>query len=393
MALGAVSRFSLVAKRALYKLPGFEKPQAWAEAALNSEKYEAVIKKDEGLSRSILLKEPGQGGERGVLLMTFEYNWARLLSGMNKEEIGWLEHHYQLVFSTSWSPTDFALLGLLASSFSHPVWVQTNNRKDIPLIEGFHPRLRCVETMPCDWINPGFYEPKLHEEREIDFLMVSNWAVFKRHWEFFEALSRMPKDLKVVLVGQPESGNTKDGIIRLAKRCGVKQKIELFESIPIEEVSKYQCNAKVSVIMSRREGCCVAAVESLFAGSALAMREDAHVGALDYVNEMTGKRLRIGHIAEDLTSLLETAASLDPRKWAVDHISCERSHQKLEASLKWEAEAIRQPWTRALALHQWRPYPMHVHSSDKERLRPAYEDLHERFPQVFPKTLIDESWR
>src|SRR5262245_12745930 len=40
------------------------------------------------LSRSVILKAPDdRTGERGVLLMTFEYNWLRLLSGVDMAEM------------------------------------------------------------------------------------------------------------------------------------------------------------------------------------------------------------------------------------------------------------------------------------------------------------------
>ncbi len=325
--------------------------------------------------------------------MTFEYNWVRLMLGLSDEEMVWLDAHFDLVLSTSWSPTDYAVLALALSRTRSTLFVQSCNYREIPFIEAFHPRLQCLATLPCDWINPGLYEPKAAAERTTDIVMVANWGEFKRHWELFRALSLMPQDLKVVLIGQPEPGRSKEFIRRLARQFGARQQIEILESLPIAEVAHYQMHAKVSVILTRREGCCVAAVESLFAGCALAMREDAHVGPLAYINGKTGRKLRPGRIHEDLMMLLKSVEDMQPAQWAREHLANEQSHSKLNALLRWEAKQVGRPWTRDLVVPQWRPHPTFTRENEKERLRPAYEDLNRRFPKVFSGTLIDDSWR
>ena len=378
---------------ALRRRPGVENAEVWSQVVVRNPRYAEVIRQSPRLSRSIVLKGPGTDGEKGVLLMTFEYNWARLLLGLTDEEMGWLDEHYDLVLSTSWSPTDYAVLALALARTRSRLFVQSCNYSEIPSIEAFHPRLKCLETLPCDWINPGLYEPKAAAERTTDIVMVANWGEFKRHWELFRALSRMPKELKVVLIGQPEPGRSKEFIRRLARQFGARQEIEILESLPIAEVARHQGRAKVSVILTRREGCCVAAVESLFAGCALAMREDAHVGPLAYINGETGRKLRTGRIHEDLMMLLQSAEDLQPARWAREHLANERSYAKLNALLRAEAVGAERPWTRDLVLPQWRPHPTFAREDEKEALRPVYEDLNRKFPQVFSPTLIDDSWR
>ena len=325
--------------------------------------------------------------------MTFEYNWARLLLGLTDDEMGWLDEHYDLVLSTSWSPTDYAVLALALARTRSPLYVQSCNYGEIATLEGFHPRIKCLETLPCDWINPVLYEPKAATERRTDIVMVANWGEFKRHWELFRALARMPEELKVVLIGQPEPGRSKAFIRQLARQFGARQEIEILESLPIADVARHQAQAKVAVILTRREGCCVAAVESLFAGCALAMREDAHVGPLAYINGQTGLRLKPGRIHEDLMKLLRSAEALQPARWAREHLANEQSHVKLSDILRGGAARAGRPWTRDLAVPQWRPHPTFARENDKEALRPAYQDLNRKFPKVFSDTLIDESWR
>jgi glycosyltransferase involved in cell wall biosynthesis len=379
--------------RAIQRLPGFDDRAPWEKAVREEPRYSRLLREAPELTRSLILKAPAANGEKGVLLMTFEYNWVRLLLGLDESGRRWMDDHYDLVLSTSWSPTDYAVLGLALASLKSNLFVQSCNYDEIDRIEAFHHRLQCLQTLPCDWINPGLYVPKPPEARETDILMVANWGAFKRHWEFFRALRRMSPHLKVVLIGQREPGRSRDSILALARSFGVPQRIEVHESLSIEEVARHQCNAKVSVILSRREGCCVAAVESLFAGCALAMREDAHVGPLAYINEKTGRRLRPGRIHEDLLLLLQSAKGLQPAHWAREHLANERSHSKLNTLLREAAARAGRPWSRDLAVPQWRPHPTFAKEAEREALRPVYEDLNRRFPTVFSDTLIDDSWR
>lgn len=375
------------------KRPGIDGASAvWAEVVGRVPRYRDAIVSQAFLDRSVILKAPGADGERGVLLMTFEYNWARLLLGLSEEEFRWLDARYDFVFSTSSSPTSIAALMLAVSRVSGSVFVQVCNAGDVAVIERIHPRLKCLPTMPCDWIHAGLHQPKPFAERSFDFIMVAMWAPVKRHWEFFEALRLLPASLRVVLIGTHDGRHTHRDIRRLADETGVRQELVILDSIPITEVARYQCDAKVSVIMSRREGCCVAAVESLFAGCAVAMRDDAHVGPLAYINEQTGRRLRPGRIAEDLAALLAGAGRLRPREWALERLTSEVSRGKVNEVLR--AEAIKQghAWTRDIIEPQWRPHPTFVRSADQETMRPVYDELQRRMPMVFHSSLLEESW-
>lgn len=383
------------AVRQLGRSPGLEESSAavWSRVVRELPRYRTLVRERPALDRSVILKAPAAGGEKGILLMTFEYNWVRLLLGLDEPVLRWLDEHFTVVLSTSWSPTDYAALALAVARLRGTVFVQSCNFGEIARIEGLHPRLKCLPTLPCDWINPDNYVPLPPEQRDIDFVMVANWGEFKRHWDFFRALSRMPANLKVVLIGQRESGRTQEDIRKIARDCGARQELDIHESIPIQQVAALQCRAKVSVIMSRREGCCVAAVESLFAGCALAMREDAHVGPLAYIHEQTGRRLRRRRMAEDLMELLQAAAGLLPQKWAQENLACQVSRSRVNAQLRQQALAEGLPWTRDLVLPQWRPHPTFAHEDEKAAMRPVYEDLHRRAPQVFTDSLIDTSWK
>jgi hypothetical protein len=354
---------------------------------------EKAWKQSPFLTRSIILKSPGHDGEKGVLAVYFEYNWLRLLAGVPVEELKQLSSEYELLLIASWSPTDYTVLALAVAVWPGTIWVQSANRLEIEKLAAFSTKIQVLDSLACDWVNPDFYQPKPFTERSIDLLMIANWGTFKRHWEFFHALTQLPKDLRVVLIGQKEGGRTMATIQQEAHHIGVPQRLEMHESLTIEQVTTMQCDAKVSVLMSRREGGCVAAVESLFADCALAMRADAHVGSRAHINEQTGALLRPGKIADDLRDLLVRAPDLRPREWAVEHISCQRTTEKLNEKLKTRTKAEGRPWTKDLVLANWRPHPTFATVSDQEKMRPAYQDLYQRFPRVFPADLWSDSWR
>lgn len=373
--------------------PSLQDAASWRQAVAGHPGLKRAREALPTLSRTIILKPPLPGGEKGVLLSTFEYNWSKLLLSLPPGGFEWLDRHYDLILSSSSSPTHYGCLALAARLASDTVFVQACNHRDRPVIEAWHPRLRCLPTMPCDWLNPSLFHPKPLAERTRDITMVSFWGEVKRHWEFLEALARLPANLKITLIGQRDGQRTRETMLELARAAGVPQQLEILESIPVQQVYDVLCDSKVSVIMSLREGCCVAAVESLFAGCALAMRADAHVGPLDYIDDHTGARLRPGHTAEDLLTLLQRAGEMQPATWANAHISGRQSHAQVNAQLQAHARERGRPWTRDLALPQWRPHPTFVHTEEQEALRPAYAELHQRFPTVFPDNLWSESWR
>ena len=343
------------------------------------------------VTRTIVLKAPQANGERGVLLVMFEYNWLRLFA--NVLDLEHLNERFHLVLSTSWSPTDYALLGLALSCVHDTVFVQACNYGEIEAIEAFSPRIKCLPCIACDWINPDFYQPKSMAEREIDILMVANWAPFKRHWQLFDALRRMPKDLRVTLIGQTEGPYTVDYARQQTKLFGVKQDIEFLENVSIDEVTRRQCNSRISLILSRREGCCVAAVESLFADTPLALLRNAHIGPKAYINDQIGVLLNGPRLDYQLQRFLDTVEKYQPRAWAVKNISCFRSIEKVNAFFERHAQARNLPWTTPLRTPHWRPYPTFVRAEDGAELRPVYEDLHRRYPNVFGADLIETSVR
>ena len=373
--------------------PWIDGPQSciWREKQIGRERHAAAIKAHGHgfVSRTVLVKAPGANGEKGVLITYFEYNFQRLLDGIkNYREF---TDKYTVVYATSWSPTSYHLLANLAAETTGPVFVQPANYREAPRLNGFHPRIRCLDSLACDWVHPSFYDPKPFSERDIDILVVSNWAPFKRHWAFFAALRDLPASLKIVCVGQPASGRDLASMRALQELMGARQNIEFLESIPISQVEALQCRAKLSAIFSKREGGCVAATEALMAGAALVMVDGASIGSFSHINERTGFVLHDGRVAEGLLDALAHAHERSPRAYAMEQVSCEVTSAKLNNTLKQAAAAEGRPWTRDIATPVWHPYPCILDPDAKEALRPAFNELHQSYPAVFPDHLHDTS--
>jgi glycosyltransferase involved in cell wall biosynthesis len=381
----------LIKKYALKKIRGHIPNSIWREQKIGWSRYSEQLE-DPALSRTVILKAPGENGEKGVMLLTFEYNWLRLLSAV--PDMKKLEEKYDIIFSTSSSPTNYKLLSLVASSLSGTVFVQSCNHSENPGIEALHPRIKCLPMLPCDWINPQLVKPKPFAERDIDILMVANWDLFKRQWQFFEALKSMSEDLRIVMIGQRAGRFDMDFARRTSKLFGARQEIEFHQSLTIDEVAAYQARSKVSTIFSRREGCCVAITESFMANTPVAMLSDAHVGPRAYINSQTGILLnRRRDLGAQLQAFLERAGSFQPRAWAEKNISAPISTEKLNRMLHENAKAEQRPWTTDIMEPCWRAHPTLKYNPHMDQVRPAYAKLHEEYPQIFPSDLIETSYR
>lgn len=352
----------------------------FSELKMSRPKYRPWMEGGSPISRTLILKPALPSGERGVIFSVFEYNWLKLLDGTDARFF----EAYDLVLATSWFPTDYTVLAEVLERTDRPVYVQSCNLLEREKLNGFHPRIRCLDSMPCDWLHPGYFVPKPFRDRSIDILVVSSWAPFKRHWHFFRILAELPATLKVVCVGLPDGNHQLSVLKKLAERFGVADRIDFRERVPIDEVAVLQCDSKSAAVFSLREGCCVAGAEALMAGAPLAMLADAYVGSAAYINARTGVLLEWGEEAEQLLELIENGEQLDPRNWAVEHISCFRTTESLNDLLKREALESGESWTEDLSPHHWRPFPTFFIEADRDRMEAAAKHLIGEYPTVFP---------
>ena len=286
---------------------------------------------------------------------------------------------YILFGASSGSPSDYAVFANLCGISDDPTYICICNQTDIPQYQTFAPGIYPLPIMGCDWCDPDFYTPRPHNQRNIDILMVAHFARLKRHWLLFEALKRMPKNLNVVLIGREGPGCTAREIRAEAKAFGVPQDLTIRTALEIEEVMAHQCDAKVSPMMSKREGCCVSVTQALFADSPVVMMQDAHIGPRAYINSRTGEIAKRGKLHLTLSEMLERSSSYAPREWASRNISARRTHERLNMILREHALKAGRPWTRDIAPFCRRYVYHYLDEADAERLKPGVERLRDRY--------------
>ncbi len=350
----------------------------WRTEKIGWSRYENEIA-DPLMRKSLVLKAP-TSGEKGVLYVSFEVNLLRLCQHCDIER---LLAEYYLVLATSWSPLDCQPLLSTANLSPDPLFVQISNREDLELLRVCGSTVHPVPIMACDWIEPRSYAPKPRTIRPLDILMVAGWARLKGHWMLFRALRRMRKGLRVLLVGQNMEGRTADAVYAEAKAFGVGDRIEMIRDAPARLVRELQCDSKIAVVLSRREGSGVVTAESFFADTPVAMLRGAHVGSRAYINDRTGILSNPDRLHRDLSVFLEQSDTYAPRAWALDHITCYHSHRRLNAILRNHAVETRCSWSHDIVPFCWRPDPVYLDDRDRSELAPAYEELHARYGILF----------
>jgi len=356
-----------------------ESVEVWRDERIGWRRYypaDAGVSREPKLKTALLLKEPRCCGEKGVLYVSFEYNWMKLLGARERKKFF---EDYVLVGASSSSPSDYAVFANLCGLSDDPIFIGISNKSDIPQYGTFSPYIQPIPIMACDWCDPEFYRPRPREQRRVDILMVAHFQRLKRHWLLFEALRRMPKNLNVVLIGRESPGCMKRDILRQARAFGVPQDLTVLSGLEIDEVMAYQCDAKVSAILSKREGSCVAVTEAFFADTPVVMMRDAHIGARTYINNKTGEVTSRGKLHLSLAEMLESSSTYSPRAWAFEHISARRSSERLNTILRDHSLNVGKPWTQDIAPLCWRYVPRYLGSQDAERLKPSVEELRVRY--------------
>jgi len=352
-----------------------EQSEVWRKHRIGWARYfggVADIDKDKALATSLLLKEPGLNGEKGVLYCSFEYNWMKLIANYDVRRF---LQDYLLVGASSWSPSDHAVLANLCGLSEDPAFIGISHGSDISQYSMFAPDIYPLPILASDWVDPNDFRPVAHAQRSIDIIMVAHFDNWKRHWLLFEALTTMRADLKVVLIGRCINGRTEHVLQNEANAMGVTQKLTILRNLEIEQVMRLQCDAKISVSLSKREGSCVAVTEAMFADTPVAMMDDAHIGSRAYINPQTGRIVRRNGLASSLTEMIEQSATFSPRAWAQAHISAQATSAKLNNILQEYSRQAGRPWTRDIAPMCWRYVPRYLDPADEIRLRPGIERL------------------
>jgi glycosyltransferase involved in cell wall biosynthesis len=320
-------------------------------------------------NRLMVLKAPTPGGEKGVLLVMFSGMIQRLHSSMNLPK---LLQDYTLVLEPSWS--GYCTPELLSfTRFSEQIFVLAAEENDFDFLRRLGSNLIPINLGPCDWVDPRVAIPYLGNPKQFDIIMNSNWAAWKRHHALFRMLARAKHKYKVVLIGAKLEGRTASDIEGLASYFGVREQITILEQLPYEQVMDVTCRAKVSILLSLKEGSNRAIAESMFCNVPAIVLSN-HVGGIKKnIVPLTGVLADEQHLESSIAELINSF--LRPRDWAIENISCFISSDELNAQLRKNALNSGKPWTQDIAGRSSSPESKYILEVDKERLRPFNEEL------------------
>ncbi len=327
------------------------------------------------LEKAAILKPWISEREKGVVFISYDTQWIRLLVNADMKEFA---KRYTLVFSPAWCPPHSIITCLSAALFPDPIFTLVSNEKDLVYFPRISSNYIPVPLFASSWVNPQWYTPVPFEKKDIDIFMLANFAKYKRHWVLFDALRDMPDSVRVLLIGQADT-RTRDDLLAEARAFGTQDRFDLVVNAPDQQMFETFSRAKISVILSRREGSCVAVAESMFANTPVGIFEDAEIGSRAFINETTGRFLKHRNLGRQLMDCINEAQRYSPREWAQQNISCFKSTKTLNEILKKHMLAAGLEWTQDIAVHQWRPDPQLVDSTDRARMESSYDDIQKRF--------------
>jgi hypothetical protein len=331
--------------------------------------------RDGKIVKGAILKPFVSPNERGVIYISFEDQWVKLLGLANLAEFA---KRYTIVIGPSSSPHNLVNY-VFPAAYPEPYLTLISNPHDCEVLPRVSERMTIVPLYASNWVNPDLYEPLPRSERIHDLIMVASWGKVKRHQALFAAMHSMPRDMRVLLVGQDQEGRTAETIGALADWYGVRERVTILSDQPYAAVAKLFCQAKTSVVLSKREGSCVVVTESMFADTPVAVLRGAELGSRVFVNDETGRLLDERTLARDLTDFVQNADGYQPRAWAERHISCYRSSQILNDALKQHALTHGQAWTQDIVPMQRTPNPSAARPDDRTRMARERDDIRRRF--------------
>ncbi|MCR8915814.1 glycosyltransferase [Marinobacter panjinensis] len=312
--------------------------------------------------------------EKGVLLVSFENQLRSILdAGLG---LAILER-YHIVFIPSWTGLYSPELFRLASfARTEPVFVMPVHSHERALVKNLGDNCHPLPFNAASWVNASFFEGA-PLERDIDCLMVANFAGFKRHWLLFKALSGLPKNITATCVGVPLGSRTADSILEEAREYGVEDRVAIVEDPSQEELRRYFRRAKMFCAMSFREGSFISVAESLMAGTPVLMFRNAHIGTKSLINQQTGALVSsVSDLREKITEFMSFTEHETVRRTSVDTISAQANSRKLNGMLEeWSASSGRK-WSQNLEPFYSQRLDFHYFDeSAHERLRADYEYL------------------
>jgi hypothetical protein len=328
------------------------------------------------MGKGIILKPPVSPREKGVLYLTFETQWLRLLRTGKTADVA---RRYDVVLGPSTSPPPHVETLLMAKLWPGPLYTLLSNFDDADLLPVLSPKLVPVPLLASSWVDPDDFTPHLTPAKEFDLVMLAHFDPVKRHWLLFEAMRKLPRSYRILLMGVPLGGRNENDLRDEARTFGVEDRFELLLRPSRAEVMSGLARGRVSLVFSKQEGACIAVTESLFADTPVGLFRNARIGSKAFINEQTGRLLDRRGLPRQLQAFVEESERFRPRDWAVKNISCHVSRHVLNEFLRGAALEQGNEWTQDLLPIRKDLVPSYLSAEDEAAMRPWYEDFERRF--------------
>jgi glycosyltransferase involved in cell wall biosynthesis len=262
------------------------------------------------------------------------------------------------------------------------VFIQTTEPEEQRFLRSLSANLVPVSVGGNWWVDHRAIRPLPDIGKDVDVAMVAAWSGYKRHAQFFAALSKMHRrgvTLKVLLLGYATPGSDMDlaAINQLATAYGISSMLEIQDSIPPDAVNAQLNRCKVHVLWSRKEGYNRALIEAMLAGVPCILREGHNFGyPYPYINPSTGCFANEHDLPDKLSYMVKHYHQFQPREWVLENMSAQRATAVLSATLKDHALATGEQWTADLVVKTVQLNKMkYWNSADELRFIDDYERI------------------
>jgi len=319
----------------------------------------------------ILKAPPPDSGEKGVIVLTYNDTFAQLPAVFDLPAI---LRDYQIVLEPSYSRNFLPSLFLYAQPEGEIVFTSAlQDDRDFLLKSKLE--FSCISLGASDWADPDLFAPIQDKDRKYDVVMVASWSQIKRHDILFQSLAHiMPRRLRAALVGYNLDLTIKD-IKSLARKYGVADQCDFYESIPSDEVARIVADSKVALHLSKKEGTNKATYEALFCNTPLIVYRHNVGFPMSSINNDTGMLADDSELPAALTWMVDHYREFNPRRWALANTGYRRATQTLNDALRDLAVSRRRTWSRDIVPKVNRPNLRYKHDEDRIAMEPAYQEL------------------
>ncbi len=291
----------------------------------------------------LILKPYMSGKEKGVILINYNDAFNKFVSIYDVSRVG---EYYRIVLEPStWGYCDPAILFFL--NLRTDVIIEAQYAPDFQYIQSLAANLVPLRIGAGDWIDDERFHPTPFNEKIYDIVMVASWQRIKRHELLFEAVRKCGGTVKkLALIGYPSSGRTKNDIMCEARKCGVAEKIDIYEDISRAEVSRIIGQSKIGVMLTLREGANKGIYECLFSGVPVVI-SDRNIGVnREHINQNTGLAAGDEDLPKKIVYVLDNIRSYAPREWALRTTGYKNSTRLVNDCLKTCATRDGEEWTQ-----------------------------------------------